>query len=508
MFFEQLSSLFRTLRFRLMLWNATAVLLTGVAVMITLREGVRIALQAELDQVLLQDLQEVSLYFSEEQAALDWLRLEEELDRKARGHEFQGWFVQFFDGGGRTTWSSSGTPDLNLASIAASGRERTSREGYRLVLATMPGNDERGRRVCIGSSESFITRDMARIDRLTLLVGCAVLVMSPVGGYLLAGRATRPLAEIIATTAKLRPSEMSERLPLRDAGDELDHLALTINGLLDRLADYLQEKHDFLANAAHELRTPLAAIRSSVEVALSKGRTLDEYEELLAEMINECASLETLVNQLLLLAESDADRLRVSAERTSLTAVVKTAIDMFQPVAEFRGCRIEVHHLAECEVLGNRLHLRQVMNNLLDNAIKFTAARFNDTEESIGAKGLVRVALTIDAEQQQAEVVVSDNGIGIPATHLSRVFERFFRVDRTRSRGSAVGGTGLGLSICAAIIEAHHGKISVSSKDGEGTSFRFVLPIARPNYSPTSTQANAIGGDAQRRNDSSKITAH
>ena len=493
MFFEQLSAQFRTLRFRLMLWNATAVILTGIAVLVTLREGVRFALQAELDQVLTQDLQEISLYFSEEKQELNWQRLEEELDRKARGHEFQGWFVQFFDARGLTAWSSSGTPGgLNLISIAASGRKRTSRDGYRIVFLDLPGADPRGKQVCVGSSQAFITRDMARLDRLTLLVGGIVLVLSPLGGYLLAGRATRPLAEIIQTTASLRPSELSERLPLRDAGDELDHLAITINGLLDRIADYLQEKHDFLANAAHELRTPLAAIRSSVEVALSKGRSSAEYEELLAEMIEECASLESLVNQLLLLAESDADRLRVSAERTSLSDVVKTAIDMFQPVAEFRGLRIESYSLTPCTVIGNRLHLRQVMNNLLDNAIKFTAARYDDETNENRGSGVVRVSLFVNEEKGLAEVVVSDNGIGIPEKHLPHIFERFYRVDRKRSRGSSVGGTGLGLCICAAIINAHHGEISATSRDNEGTTFRFTIPIAKPLSSIAAAPATAV----------------
>src|SRR5690606_3103371 len=127
-------------------------------------------------------------------------------------------------------------------------------------------------------------------------------------------RAARTLGDIIHTASRLRPNHLSERLPIRGTGDELDQLAFTVNGLLDRIAAYLEQKRDFLADAAHELRTPLAAIRSSVEVALNSDRTREEYEDLLVDLIAESSSLETLVNQLLLISESEAELTRHETE--------------------------------------------------------------------------------------------------------------------------------------------------------------------------------------------------
>src|SRR5262249_9509356 len=156
--------------------------------------------------------------------------------------------------------------------------------------------------------------------------------VSPLVGHLLTSRVIKPLADMIQTTARLHPGEFGERLPIRGTGDELDSLAHTINGLLDRIATYLQQEHDFLANAAHDLRTPLAAIRSSVEVALGVERSDEEYRETLNLVIEQCSSLQTLVNQLLLLAETDADRLHTDVEPVPLDQVVSRAAEMFEGV--------------------------------------------------------------------------------------------------------------------------------------------------------------------------------
>jgi signal transduction histidine kinase len=299
---------------------------------------------------------------------------------------------------------------------------------------------------------------------------------------LLAGRTTRILADLIHTTDRLRPSELKERLPIRGTGDELDALARTINGLLDRIGDYLQQKHDFLANAAHELRTPLAAIRSSVEVAASGKPSEREFRELLDEVIEQCSALQSLVNQLLLLAESDADRLLTSAEPVSLDELVGRAIDMFQGVAEFHGIELVANRLLPIAVIGNRHRLRQVLNNLLDNAIKFTAARSGDSPPAGGQQpagtGRIDVRLVRDDQRQVAVLRVADNGIGIASESLPKVFDRFYRADRSRQREGGPGGSGLGLSICQAIVAAHHGTIGVTSEPGRGTTFTITLPLA------------------------------
>lgn len=480
MFFERLKATFRTLRFRLMFWNALAVIVTGLAILFTVRQGVEYRLQYDLDRVLTEDLDEIALNLREERG-LDFERLHRELDRKARGHAYHQWFVLFLDRNGTPVWESTGAPKFApVGPISKDTRLHTSGD-YRLAFRELAGTRERAPIVCVGSSINFIRRDMATIDRMVSLVAAVLLIASPLCGYILAGRATRPLASMMATTARLRPSEMEERLKVRGTGDELDQLAITVNGLLDRLAEYVKQKHDFLANAAHELRTPLSAIRSSVEVALNGDRTVDEYNELLAEVIDECSSLETLVNQLLLLAETDADRQEVAAEPIPLNKVVERAAEMFQGVAEFNGVRLRVEPLPYVVVPGNRHYLRQVLSNLLDNAIKFTASRYVHysgpaAHNGNGSRGEIRITMEPDKAHDHVRLVIEDNGPGIPPEDLPHIFDRFYRVDRARMRGTTTGGTGLGLSICQAIIHAHRGTIEVTSELDQGTAFVITLP--------------------------------
>jgi two-component system, OmpR family, heavy metal sensor histidine kinase CusS len=477
MFSGRPSAFLRTLRFRLMLWNALAVVLTGMGILFCVREGVRRTLVGDLDQVLQEDLQEIALGFQEE-SGVSWDILREELDRKARGHQFHGWFVRFYDAAGRPTWSSASTPQI--ADLDSVQGEAASRQGFRILRIELPGGNRLAKSVAVGSSQNFINLDMTRIDELVASVFLGVLVAAPLGGYLLAGRATRPLAKMIATTEGLHPAQLSERLEIRGTGDELDALAKTVNHLLDRIGDYLRQKHDFLANAAHELRTPLAAIRSSVEVALGGNRSVDEYQELLAEVIDECSSLELLVNQLLILAETDADRLRIYADRVALDKLLVGGVEMFRGVAEFKGLRLRASVFPSVVIAGSRNSLRQVVNNLLDNAVKFTSQRYGPVLAQANGDavtaGEIAVELERDEEHRAARIRIRDNGVGISAEHLPHIFERFYRVDKARTR-DGTGGTGLGLSICRAIIDAHGGTIDVESTPGEGTTFTITLPL-------------------------------
>ena len=471
----------RTLRVRLMLWDAAAVFLTVVAVLIGVREGVRYALLHEIDEVLLEDIDEIDLLLQERRPDEE-LTLQANLDRKARGHTHHVWFVQFFDKNGKATWSSVNTPAESESFANIPAEEAVSQFGFRVIRSLLPKPTPDRRWVVVGSSLLISNQDLARIDQLAFVIGAIALLLAPLGGYLLAAHAIQPIAEQTRTAARLRPTQLNERLPTRGSGDELDRLALTFNALLDRTAEYLQQKHDFLANAAHELRTPLAAIHSSVEVALNSDRSAEEYRELLADVIAETESLEMLVKQLLLLAEVDADRLKIHAESVRLDEVIRAACDMFQAAAESHGIRLEVKLSDDILVEGNRQHLRQVINNLIDNAIKYTAAKRAVPEASKGSiepplADVITIALRRDANQQQALLVVEDHGISIGPEHLPHIFDRFYRADHSRTRVSAVTGTGLGLSICYAIITAHRGTITATSEFGQGSRFEVTLPL-------------------------------
>jgi signal transduction histidine kinase len=458
----RLPSALLTLRFRLAAWNAVIIILTAIVTLIGLRQGVRGALLNELDQVLADDLREVTSTI-QDAADASLTPTQEYLTRMAESHEHHGWYVKLFGENGARIWASPGAqPDRPWLALSAQAVP-VSFDGYRIL-------DSRMRRpigdlhfVRVGATLRFIDEDLGRIDRLVLLAAGAVLITAPPCGYWLAARATRPVGEIIQTASRLRPSHLDERLIIRGTGDELDRLAHTINTLLDRIAAYIDTKRDFLANAAHELRTPLAAIRSSVEVAMNGNLSTADYEELLVDLIEECASLETLVNQLLLLVETEAELPGAKFEPVDVRELAAKSVDMFTGVAEARGIEVQFATIAEARVLGNRQHLRQVLNNLLDNAVKYA-----------DSNGRIRVSLKRDLAEREVLLQIANSGPALSAEELQHIFERFYRAESARTRG-AMSGTGLGLSICQSIVHNHGGTIGCVS-DATGTAFSVRLP--------------------------------
>jgi signal transduction histidine kinase len=463
---QALGKFARTLQFRLLMWNAGVVLLTAAVTLAALREGVRFALLHEVDQLLLEDLHEVELMLNN--SPIDYRDLYEALDQRAEGHLQHGWFVSFLGTSEVPVWSSDNTPALNFERRPPLDESVPTTLGdFRVVEHRIRNSRDNIVSVRVGTSLQPMRRELNRIDRQVAIAAGIVLVLAPLLAFWLAGRATQPLAEMIHTASRLRPSHLEERVPIRGTGDELDQLASTINNLLDRIAQHLERKQDLLANAAHELRTPLAAIRSSIEVTLNEPRSTETYEELLGEVIEESATLEALVNQLLLLSEAEAHSEPQCMQLVRLEQAVRRSVEMFDGVAESRGLTLSAE-LDPCTVSGNYDHLRQVVNNLLDNAIKFTPPG-----------GSIRVSLHPRRELQIAELRVTDTGRGIAPADQERVFERFYRSKPTAGETNGRwGGTGLGLSICEAIVVAHKGQISLTSQPGEGTTVVASLPLA------------------------------
>jgi signal transduction histidine kinase len=464
------SNLRNSLRFRLAAWNAVVVLLTALVTLVGLRQGVKWALLHEMDQILVEDIEEIALGV-QQVSGHDFSVLGENLNRKALGHRQHGWFVRLLDDTRRVRWQSDSAPQLPNAASNGDLQTPQTVDNFRVAWRSVNSFDEE-LAVQVGASLDSMQADMARIDRFVLLGVGVVLVCAPLLGYWLASRAARTVGEIIGAAARLRPDRIEERLPVRGTGDELDQLARTINGLLDRIAVYLAEKRDFLANAAHELRTPLAAIHSSVEVALNEDRSREEYQDLLVEIIDQGAALETLVNQLLLISESEAEQLKRDHDIVAFDEIVRRSAEMFGGVAEARGIRLDVHIAGPTWVSGSDHLLRQLANNLIDNAIKYTPTG-----------GRVDVSLAPDAAREHAVLTVADTGIGIASYDIPRVFDRFYRTDHSRTRMAESSGTGLGLSICQAVVAAHGGQIVCTSSPERGTTFTTSLPLVpQPSF--------------------------
>ncbi|HJT33584.1 MAG TPA: ATP-binding protein [Pirellulales bacterium] len=454
----------RSLRFRLTAWNTAVVLLTVVGAMVGVREGLRHTLLRETDEQLREDAEEIADAVRESYPDLQ--PVFNEIDRKAAAHRHQGLFIELLDPEGHVVRATASVPEPLLAEPqAAAEGTATAAADYRVAQHRMSIAGVPAYQVRVGASLANIDEDVATLTRLMTIAGAAVLLLAPLGGFWLAGRATHPLARIIHTAARLRPRRMEERLPIRGTGDQLDQLSFTINRFLDLIADHLERNREFVANAAHELRSPLAAIQSSVDVALNADRTPQAYQDLLCEIVDECRRLGVLVNQLLLLAEGDGGELLSVREPTRLDQLVATSVDMFRGAAEERGIVLASATDGSVQVVGDAGRLRQVINNLIDNSLKFTPPG-----------GRIDVALRHDAAAGQVVLRVSDTGPGISAIDLPHVFERFYRGDKSRQRNDLDSGNGLGLSICRSIVTAHGGTIEARSVEGAGATFEVRLP--------------------------------
>jgi heavy metal sensor kinase len=447
----------------LTLWNTVVVLGASLAALVALREGARWTLQQEADLLLREETLELAL--AVQQLHPDRGAILEEFNRKAAGHAQHGWFVQLLAADGRPLWESEHAPPAIRRRPVMMHEPFLlfTEEGFRVGQRQVEGPPAPRYTVRIGTPTANIAAEVNRLMRWMLPIAAGLAVAAPLGGYLLARRATSPIRQIIETTRRLRPSRLSERLPIRGAGDELDQLSAEINDFLDQIAGYLERHREFIGNAAHELRSPLTAILSSVDVALSKDRSPLEYQELLFTLNDECEQLRILINQLLTLAENDAVGRERPTAPVPLDELVQKSLEVFGAVAEDREIALKAE-VQPVRVPGDAVRLRQVVNNLLDNALKFTPAG-----------GRVTVNLHRDPARREAVLTVRDTGLGIPREELPRVFDRFYQVDKSHHRNGQ-HGNGLGLSIVQSIVQLHGGSIDVESEPGRGTAFSVRLP--------------------------------
>ena len=453
-----------SLRARLTLWNTLVVLLTVAAALFAVRAGGRNMLFHEADAVLVGEVNEVALALAD--FSPDTAAVIEELRRKAEGHEARGWFTQLLAADGQTVWNSDGCPTavLRWPVVGSPTEDVVQVAGYRFAQARVDDPTADHFDVRIGMPTGYLDEDVDALTRLLIPVGLGIAVITPLAGYWLALRATRPIADILDSADQLRPTRLGDRLADRGTGDELDHLARTINRLLDEVAGHVERQQQFVADAAHELRGPLAAIRNTLEVAISRDRSTAEYHETLTDLLEETQRLGRLTNDLLLLAETAAETDRLSLERILLGPLADQTVAMFAGVADEQNVELVCKSPSDdksCSIRGDARQLRQLLANLIDNALRFTPA---------GG----RIAINVIPENDGVLLEVADTGCGIAADHLPRIFDRFYQSDLARTRNQVRGG-GLGLAICRSIAERHRGMIEVTSSIGQGTCFRVFL---------------------------------
>jgi heavy metal sensor kinase len=319
----------------------------------------------------------------------------------------------------------------------------------------------RGQCLLVGRS---LVPDLAAMRRLALWLtaaGATVLLLGLVGGWWVATRAIRPIDAISATAVRIADGDLSQRISAADTESELGRLAGVLNSTFARLEAAFAQQARFTSDASHELRTPVSVILSQTQTALSRERGSVEYREALEACQRAARRMKALTESLLELARLDAGQEPMKRGQFDLAATVRDCVELLRPLAAERG--IQIHcDVPSMECLGDAGRIGQVVTNLLTNAIHFNREQ-----------GEVR--LSARTENAAVVMIVADTGQGMPAEDLAHLFERFYRVDKSRSR--IQGRNGLGLAICKAIVDAHGGSIDVSSKSGAGSTFTVRLPL-------------------------------
>ncbi len=335
----------------------------------------------------------------------------------------------------------------------------------RVVTRPILRNGKLGNLIQVGTSLQAVNETMHNL-RVFLYTGIpGILVLATLVGGFMARRALNPVDKITQSASEIGGGvDLSKRIHVPQVKDEIGRLAITFNNMLERLENSFAQIRQFSSDASHELRTPLTVLKGQSELVLSKLRSPEEYQEVLSSNLEEINYMSKILEDLFFLSKSDETKIRLDRKLVNLTSIVEEVCKHAELMGDDKNIKIIIAYLEPVEIEGDPVRLRQMVWNLLNNAIKYTPAQ-----------GMVKVSL--QNHKESALLAVEDTGIGIPDKHLENIFNRFYRVDKARTREE--GGSGLGLAICKFIVESHEGDIQVDSQVGKGTKFRIRLPKAK-----------------------------
>lgn len=394
----------------------------------------------------------------------------ERLPHELREHsqlESEGNLFEIADAQGNWIYRSvaAGQKDVPLSSAKDGTVETLHVQGvpWRMftTVAVVTGHPYR---IQVAASIENYVEALHRFGWTMVLLAPFLLALASAGGYWMSRRALMPVDRITSTARSISGNNLSSRLEVPQTGDELQRLSETLNSMLDRLEKAFRDVIQFTADASHELRTPVAIVRTRTELALRKPRAEADYRETLGQILKEVEGMSYLLDELMFLARTDSGVASLTRARTDLVESVNNACAQGRTLAETKRVSFTAQIPSEpVWVEGDPPSLQRAFLILIDNAVKYTTPG-----------GSVTVSLS--SKNGSAVGEVRDTGIGIPAEDLPNIFKRFYRADKARSRES--GGAGLGLSIGRWIVEAHGGEIEVHSTPQRGSVFRVKLPLA------------------------------
>lgn len=392
-----------------------------------------------------------------------------------------GKFIQVLDESGRVGNKSENLKNIELP-ITINALKNASRgiitfETIRSIgntplrIITYPAIDQNHpvKIIQVASSLEEVEDALNKLFIILIITVPMALIVAVLGGQFLANKALKPVDQITQTARLITSKNLNQRISPLKVKDEIGRLIDTFNDMISRLDQSFQKIKQFTQDVSHELKTPLTILKGEVEVGLLKDRSTVEYQRILKSNLEEINRMSQIIEDLLLLSKVDSGEIKLQKQEVNLNKIIYEVVSQMEILAKDKGLRIEIQNYQQDVILfGDSLKLRELFLNLISNSIKYT-------EQG----GVIRITIKREAQNglknRYAKIIVSDTGIGISKEDQPKIFDRFYRVDKARSREQ--GGSGLGLSICKWIVEAHNGEIKVESELGKGSSFIVNLPI-------------------------------
>jgi len=377
-------------------------------------------------------------------------------------------------------------PPLKHTSDHENSRKVQLPGGKKLFIESLSFTNPDGSRYVVenGISYSEIENVLNGLLRLVALCLPFVVSLAGFGGYWLMRRSLKPVDEITSRAEGITSTNLSERLPVIKTGDELERLSTSLNRMIARLEDAFQHIHRFSADASHELRTPLTILQLELEEMIQHRDLPLVIVDQIGSALEETQRLSRIVENLMAISRLDAGEVKMEKVLLDLGELAASTAEQMKLLGEEKSVRLACHVDPGVRVLGDQSRLKQVVVNLIDNAIKYTPQ---------GG----RVTVNVRTVEGGAQLEVADTGLGMSPEVISHVFERFYRADKARSRDS--GGAGLGLAIVKAICSAHGADVHVASEEGKGSIVRVELPLAQVQEYPAVNDAAACAGTSDSR---------
>ena len=469
MSFGQMIRLPKTLSFRLTLWYGLIFSISSCLAFLFFYVLITTNLKKQLDDRLSQKISEFEAIYNLQ--GLDEVKEAALIESRAAG-EKKIFFRLLYASG--VAFSSSNMSYWRAIGINRRAVRQLMESRARVYeTVSIPGRDDRvriaygviGRKIVVQLGYSMET-DIAFVGifkRIFFVTMSALIITAVLVGWFMARRAVSGVEAVTRTARQISESDLGRRVPIMARHEEIDRLAVTFNQMLDRIEKLVVGIREMGDNIAHDLKSPVARIRGMAELSLSGGAGVsEELISLAGNTIEECDRLLDMINTMLMISKTDAGAGDLDLQMVNIAEVARGAVKLFSPLAEDKGLTLSCDTPESLMMEGDLKMLQRAMANLFDNAIKYTPP-----------PGHVDVRVCRDRDNKQLiNISVKDSGIGIDNQDLSKIFNRFFRCDQSRT----AGGSGLGLSLAQAIARAHHGEIDVVSREGKGSVFTIRLP--------------------------------